>query len=222
MFGIDFSQAGLFSFFGQYAYQPELVYGFVFLFMLLSAVGLPIPEEVVLLSSGFVAYLGAHPQEFPPPFPGAVPVEMRTLMLVCTLAVLFSDVLVFSIGKFLGGRLMRHPWTQKKMSGSTYSTILKWFDKYGAWCCGIFRFTPGLRFPGHIACGMMVPAWKFLLIDICAILISVPTQVWLVATYGKEIIATIKEFQIILVAVFVVVFAVWWWRRRQAERRALP
>ena len=41
------------EFFSQYAYSPMLVYSAICLFMILSAFGLPIPEEIVLISAGF-------------------------------------------------------------------------------------------------------------------------------------------------------------------------
>ena len=108
------------------------------------------------------------------------------------------------------------------MGGKTYITIQKWFDKYGVWCCGIFRFTPGLRFPGHLSCGILgIPIWKFVVIDLIAALVSVPTQVWLVATYGKEILAHLKEYKLILFGVIFVAFVVWWVRKKINEKNEL-
>jgi membrane protein DedA with SNARE-associated domain len=78
--------------------------------MLASSFGFPVPEELVLISSGLVAYLGKNPEQFPPPYPGAQPVEMWTLMGVCFLAVFFSDFLVYSIGKYLGKYLLKYQW----------------------------------------------------------------------------------------------------------------
>lgn len=60
----------------------------------------------------------------------------------------------------------------------------------------IFRFTPGVRFPGHLSCGMMgISAWTFLAADGLAALISVPTQVYLFAHYGEVILSTIKTIK---------------------------
>jgi len=221
MFGIDLSPEGLLLFFSPYAYQPGFVYTFVVLFMLASSVGMPIPEELVLISSGLVAFMAKNPAEFPPPYPGATPVDVTTLMWVCFLAVFCSDTLVYLVGKFLGTRMMRNAWVQKQMAGKTYATIQTWFDKYGAWCCGIFRFTPGIRFPGHLSCGILgIPLWKFIAIDATAALLSVPTQVWLVATYGKEILKHLQEYKIIMFSLLFVGFLVWWARKRVQEKRA--
>jgi membrane protein DedA with SNARE-associated domain len=63
----------------------------------------------------------------------------------------------------------------------------------------IFRFTPGVRFPGHLSCGMMgISPFVFLLTDGLAALISVPTQIYLFATYGEVILSTIREIKMYL------------------------
>jgi membrane protein DedA with SNARE-associated domain len=217
MFGIDFSPEGLLGFFSEYAYQPYKVYGFIVIFMFLSAVGLPIPEELVLLSAGLVAHSALNPSSPPPP--GVEMVDINTLMWVCFLSVLLADTMVFSIGKYFGPHLMRQEWMKKKLDGKTYGIVLKWFEKYGSWCVGIFRFTPGIRFPGHVCCGLMqVPMWKFLVIDSIVAVASVPTQVWLVGTYGDVIIGKIKEYQLYVIIFAVIAFAIWWFRKRAQER----
>ena len=48
---------------------------------------------------------------------------------------------------------------------------------------------------------MGIPLWQFLLVDGIAALISVPTQVIAVAFYGEVILAKLREFKLILVAV---------------------
>lgn len=220
MFGVDLSPEGLLTFFSAYAYQPWLVYTFIVVFMFASSFGLPVPEELVLISSGLVAYLGKNPEKFPPPTPDSTPVDVTTLMIVCFLAVFLSDFLVYSIGKYLGKYLLKFKWVQKQVSGKAYTTTQKWFDKYGPWCCGIFRFTPGLRFPGHLWCGMLgIPAWKFILIDGSAALFSVPTQVYLVANYGEHIIQYLQEAKFISFGVVFIAFVVWFVRRKIQERR---
>lgn len=220
MFGLDLSPEGLLTFFSAYAYQPYLVYGFIMIFMFASSFGLPVPEELVLVSSGLVAFLSMHPQDYPPPYPGAEGVDVYTLMIVCFLAVFMSDFLVYCIGRFLGERLMKYPYVKKQMDGPAYSTIQKWFDKYGSWCCGMFRFTPGLRFPGHLSCGILkIPMWKFVTIDGFMALVSVPTQVWFVANYGKIIVERLQAAKFYMFGAFFVIFMVWFVRKKIKERR---
>ena len=52
---------------------------------------------------------------------------------------------------------------------------------------------------------MGIPIWKFLTVDGIAALISVPTQVILVAYYGDVILAQIKKFKMILLVIIALV-----------------
>ena len=206
----DFAPEALITFFSQYAYEPTMVYSFIVCFMFASSFGFPIPEELVLISAGLVAYMSHSPDKFPPPFPGAEGVNVYTLCVVCFLAVMGSDCLVFLIGKFFGGRIIKTKFFQKSVAGEGFNKINSFFQKYGGLACGIFRFTPGLRFPGHLSCGLLgIPVWKFVLIDAVVAAISVPTQVYFVATYGEIILEKIQEFKMIVLGALVVGVFVW-------------
>ncbi len=213
MFGLELSIEGLLQYFSSYAYEPWTVYGFIFLFMTACSFGFPVPEEVVLISSGLLVYMAKNPEKFPPPYPGAEAVDVNTTMLVAFFAVIISDTLVYSIGLLLGDRLLKYKWFRNMKASKSWGHIDKWFAKYGSWCCGIFRFTPGLRFPGHLSCGLMkIPFWTFLAIDGTAALVSVPTQVWLLAYYGGEILDKLQQFKIILFSMLGIAFIAWWVR----------
>lgn len=207
---MEFNEAGLMAFFAQYAYEPMYVYGFIVIFMFASSFGLPVPEELTLVSAGLVAFMAKNPDLFPPPYEGAVGVDTFTLAIVCFLAVFFSDLTVYMIGKFFGGKIIKTKFFQKQVAGEGFNKINSWFQKYGGWACGIFRFTPGLRFPGHMSCGLLgISVWKFMAVDGLAALISVPTQVYFVSTYGNVIIDKMREFKLVVAAVLGVLILVW-------------
>lgn len=196
----DFS---VIEFFAGYAYEPTFVYLFIVLFMTASSFGLPIPEEMTLISAGLVAYMASHPDLFPPPYPGAEGVNLTLLAGICFVAVLFSDVLIYAIGRFFGPYIVQTKFFNKHVGQERFVKINKVFSKYSHWACGLFRFTPGIRFPGHMSCGLMkVPLWKFVAIDGAAALLSVPTQVLLVAYYGEVILEKIREFKFALAILF--------------------
>jgi membrane protein DedA with SNARE-associated domain len=217
-----FSEQVIFDFLLGYAYSPFQVYGFIIFFMLLSGFGFPVPEEVVLISSGIVSYMSHHPEIYPPPYPGAVGVNVYVLAAVCFFAVMLSDTVVYLLGKYQGLKIFnlvakikfffmskaRQQTTsvpeiyQEILNTSTFKKINALFEKHGVLAAGIFRFTPGIRFPGHLSCGMLgVPLWKFLAVDFVVAILSVPTQVILVATFGEEIIKSFKEFKLIILSV---------------------
>lgn len=216
---MGFSEDQLFAWFAQYAYQPLLVYLAVVVLMLASSFGLPIPEEVTLVSLGLVCYMGSRPDLYPPPFEGAAQVDVATAATIAFFAVFLSDFLVFSLGKFFGGRIINRPFLGRYRA--SLDKVKSWVTKYGIWAAGLFRFTPGLRFPGHFSCGMLgLKSPKFLAIDGLACLISVPTQVLLIAYYGETIFENIKEAKLILLAVALVAVTIYFLKKRFGQVKA--
>ena len=189
--------------FSQYAYSPWLVYGAVCLFMLLSAFGLPIPEEIVLISAGFVGHMALHPADYPPPYPGAPSVNIYVLAFVSFIAVMGSDFLIYVLGKKFGPRMFKMKWFARLISENALDRIQRWTRKYGAWAVFAFRFTPGVRFPGHLMCGAMgLSPWRFVGVDMIAAGISVPTQILLVSLYGETILRYFGQFKLYLFSTF--------------------
>ncbi|RYZ76221.1 MAG: DedA family protein [Proteobacteria bacterium] len=189
--------------FSQYAYSPWLVYGAVCLFMLLSAFGLPIPEEIVLISAGFVGHMALHPADYPPPYPGAPSVNIYVLAFVSFVAVMGSDFLIYVLGKKFGPRMFKMKWFARLISENALDRIQRWTRKYGAWAVFAFRFTPGVRFPGHLMCGAMgLSPWRFVGVDMIAAGISVPTQILLVSLYGETILRYFGQFKLYLFSTF--------------------
>ena len=211
------SEAEILQMFSEYAYSPAWLYGLIISFMVASSFGLPIPEEVTLVSAGLVCYMGSRPDIYPPPYEGAIAVNVYWTALVCFLAVLCSDFLVYSLGRNLGTRILEKKFFKKYEQ--SMDKVTGWTKKYGAWAAGVFRFTPGLRFPGHFACGSLglSPA-KFLAVDGTAALLSVPTQVFLVAFFGQAILENIKQFKIVLFVILGVLAIIWlgkrWYKKR--------
>lgn len=210
----EFSETALLAFFSEYAYRPYHVYGLIILFMFASSFGFPVPEEMVLISAGLVAYMAKDAIAFPPPYPEALGVDEYVLALVCFFAVFLSDVVVFFIGKYFGLKILNSSFFKRRMNAGVFEKVNSWFQKYGGLACGIFRFTPGLRFAGHLSCGLLgIPVWKFMMIDGIAALVSVPTQILLVATYGSLIIQKMKEFKTIALGIFFALFMVYLLKR---------
>lgn len=189
----------IFQWFAQFAFEPNKVYLGVCFMMLASALGLPLPEEITLVSVGFLAFMGSRPDLFPPPYPSAPVVNVHEAAFISFLAVFGSDFLIYFIGRKWGRKILHHQRMKKILSETVLAKVESWTKKYGNFAVFVFRFTPGIRFPGHLASGMLkFSAWKFALVDGFAALVSVPTQIYLIATYGKEILSVIHKFKIFL------------------------
>ena len=207
----------------QYAYEPYTVYSLIIVLLTASSFGLPFPEEIVLLTAGLLAHIGSNPHLYPPPIPDAVGVSIPVTATVCFLAVFLSDFLVFWLGRRYGTRMLNHRWTQKLISPQGYEKIADWTKKFGPLACGVFRFTPALRFPGHFACGATgIKYSTFILVDGTAALLTVPTQVLLMAYFGEKVLSLLKDIKIVLLTIVGVIVLVFiakrlWARRKSAQ-----
>jgi membrane protein DedA with SNARE-associated domain len=178
------------------------VYLAVLVMMLASSVGVPIPEEITIVSVGILAFMGANPQTFPPPFVGAPVVNGIHIAIYTTLIVLLADFGVYSMGKFFGNKALEMPTFKRVLTGSAMTSVNSFIKKYGLFATFIFRFTPGLRFPAHLMLGISgFSPWKFLAVDSLACLISIPTQILLLAHFGEPILSLIYKFKNILFAI---------------------
>jgi membrane protein DedA with SNARE-associated domain len=207
---IGVTEQELIQWFADKAYEPMWVYLTVVGLMFISSFGFPLPEEVTLVASGLVAHIAHNPENYPVP-EGAGPnaVNMWVLAAVAFFAVLSSDLLVYFIGKFIGKRFRGNPRFEKWHQSKSFQKAEAWTAKYGSWASGIFRFTPGLRFPGHMACGLLgVPTWKFIAVDGAAALLTVPTQIILLGIYGDVILENFKVVKIVILAVLAI-FVLW-------------
>ena len=194
-------EQSIMSFLTASAYDPIAFYGIIILIMTLTTFGLPISEEVVIISASLVAYMGAHPELYPPPLFAIEnlqsPVRPATTALVCFLAVFLSDVLVYLLGFIFREKVINHSLFKKTISQKRKEKINVWVSKYGYFVSGMFRFTPGLRFIGYLTCGVVrIPIHKFILINGGVALLVVPSQVFIISTYGGTIIANLKMVSI--------------------------
>ncbi len=191
------SHEPLFIWLSQYAYQPHMVYIAVVAVMIASGFGLPVPEEVTVVSVGLLTYIGAHPEQFPPPYPGAPVVHGYEAAMVTLIAVVFADCLIFSLGRIFGRKIIAMPRFQRVFTEERLGKINGWVKKHGMYAVFVFRFTAGLRFPAHIILGMSrIRAWQFAMVDGIAAMISIPTQILLIYHFGEPILHIFHEFKI--------------------------
>lgn len=196
---MHFSEHFVFQWISQYAYQPEIVYIGVFALMFASGFGLPIPEEVTIISVGILAFMGANPQLFPPPYSGAPVVNGYEVAVFTLMAVFLSDQLVFWIGRLFGRKFIALRGIRSFFTPKVMERTESFVKRYGSFAAFVFRFTPGIRFPAHVILGMsQFSAWRFATIDGVAALISVPTQILLVYHYGESILSAMYQFKIVL------------------------
>lgn len=137
-----------------------------FFLLLLCGLGLPLPEDIVLITAGMLGVIDGHSW-----------IEVSVYMYVGVLA---GDSAIFYAGRHFGARLLKAAWFQRFLPASKQERVEEFFHKHGAKGLFIGRFLPGLRAPIFFSAGSMKVSYlKFLFFDGLAAIISVPVFVWL-------------------------------------------
>jgi membrane protein DedA with SNARE-associated domain len=191
--------------------SPSSVYETLAGILLLCGLGLPIPEDISLISAGYLAHRGV--------------VNVHMVFLVCFAAVLAGDSLAFVMGRLFGTRLLNSKLAQRFFRPRKQIRVKAYFRKYGSKVIFIARFLPGLRFSIFLSAGTLrVRPSVFVIYDSLAALVSVPALVYLAWFFGEHIDHVVSwarrsEYGILaLVGVFVIWLAVKMIRKRRREK----
>jgi len=190
-------------------------YGYlaVFAMLLVCGLGVPVPEDVTLVTGGVIAGLGYA--------------NVDTMVAVGMAGVLLGDGMVFTLGRFQGQRVMGLPGFRKVLTPERFAKAQEAFERWGRWVMFVARFLPGLRTPVFFTAGttrrVSFPTW--LLMDGLAALISVP--VWVYVGYlGAQnwdwMFRMIHRFQygiLALLALGALALGWLWWRRCRCRER---
>ena len=187
-----------------------------FILLLLCGLGLPMPEDIVLIAAGMLGVIDGHSW-----------IKISAFMYA---GVLLGDTMIFFAGQRYGTRLLGTAWFQRIFSPTKQARVEELFAKHGTTGLFIGRFLPGLRAPIFFSAGSLkVSLVKFLLMDGLAALVSVPVFVWLghwlwvkFADDFAQIEQALKRTHTFtlwgtLVIVVLLVTAVWLWKRRDRK-----
>jgi len=149
----------------QFQNSPLSIWG-PFIMLILCGLGLPVPEDIVLMTAGALAEIEQRSW-----------IEMAVLMYA---GVMIGDSTIFFAGRYFGRKLRSARWFQRMLSAPKQAKVESLFERYGSMVLFIGRFLPGLRAPIFFTAGSMrVGYWKFFAFDGLAALVSVPFFVWL-------------------------------------------
>jgi membrane protein DedA with SNARE-associated domain len=187
-----------------------------FILLLLCGLGLPMPEDIVLIAAGMLGVIDGHSW-----------IKISAFMYA---GVLLGDTMIFFAGQRYGTRLLGTAWFQRIFPPTKQARVEELFAKHGTTGLFIGRFLPGLRAPIFFSAGSLkVSLVKFLLMDGLAALVSVPVFVWLghwlwvkFADDFAQIEQALKRTHTFtlwgtLVIVVLLVTAVWLWKRRDRK-----
>lgn len=192
-------------------------YGLVFGVLLACGLGLPLPEDVALITGGYLVHAGHA--------------DLGVMLAVGFAGILAGDSAVFYLGRMgrnaqgrrKGGLLSRH------LTPERIAKVEAQFEKRGSVLVMIARFLPGIRAATYfVAGGARMSYGRFLFFDGMAALLSAPIFVLLGWHFGAEIervVAWAEEFHSWLIGAMVAVAAVLAVRslivRRRSRRAAV-
>lgn len=128
------------------------------------AVGIPVPEELVLLSAGAAAHRGAA--------------EIWTMLAVAVIGVFATDMFLFGLGRFFGPAVLTRAPAKWLLPPERALRVEKMIHKHGGKLALAARFLPGMRAPTFLMLGAHRQSpLRFVIGDGLAIAVSVPALV---------------------------------------------
>jgi len=168
-------------------------YFLIFGVLILTGAGLPVPEEVPVIAAGV---LSSHGQMVP-----------WVAFLSCLAGALCGDCLMYWIGRHFGRNVLReHPWWAKFVNPEREAQIERTLKDHGLKVFFLARFLVGLRSPVYLAAGVLkMPFRRFLLIDVFCATVVIGTFFGLSYLFGAKITTLVRNAEIGLTAVVVLV-----------------
>jgi membrane protein DedA with SNARE-associated domain len=187
-------------------------YMLIFVVLVLTGAGLPLPEEVPIIVAGV---LSANDP------PTMIP---WVAFLVCLAGAVIGDCIMYFLGYHFGrGLLKDHRWWARLLTPEREAKIEEQFRIHGLGVFFVARFLVGVRGPVYLTAGILrVSFRRFLVIDLLCAAVVVGTVFGLSYLFGSQIQNWIKVGQIFLtVAVVLLVLAigVFLWRRHLKKKQ---
>ena len=201
-------------------------YAVVFGLLLLCGFGLPLPEDVVLVTGGVLAWLASPLDEVS--FRGMIADDgLITMVAVGLAGILAGASCIYWIGRRLGVHVAEHRFLRRIVTPEKLERVETLLRRRGKIVVVIARYLPGLRAPTYFTVGhSRLPYWEFLLFDGIAALVSAPLWVCLGFWFGADVQRAAQEasrfghYLLLALAVLGVILFARWMHRRSAARNA--
>ncbi|MBI3820659.1 MAG: DedA family protein [Planctomycetes bacterium] len=196
-------------------------YAGIIIILLLCGLGLPVPEEVTLIGSGYLCYVAKSQGSSHP--------NWIMTSCVCVFGILAGDTIVYSLGRRFGNALLKLPIVRHELTPNRLERFDRLFHKYGQRAIFFSRFVMGVRLASYFVAGRQRLSYpKFILLDLAGALVSGPTSVFFGYYFGSRIESAFEwahksnRFVIVLLVAAVVGMVVFAKLRKKREKHANP
>lgn len=143
----------------QWGYQAYI------LLFLVTPLGSPITEDLLLLVGGYLVAEGV--------FSWSVALPLAAVCMVIT------DLVLYGFGRYLRTHANRGGRLSGLVRPARIRQATRWFSRYGDAAVFVCRLVPGTRMICFVGAGMSgVRPWRFVLYDVLGIVILVPLLLW--------------------------------------------
>jgi membrane protein DedA with SNARE-associated domain len=181
----------------------------LFLILCLAGLGLPIPEEVPVITAGVLAH-----QQL---------VVWWLALASCMAGILVGDCILYWAGRRWGERVLAMPGVRHLFAGDRRETLAASYRRRGIAIVFAARHVPGLRAAAFLTAGIAgVPFRKFIAADGAAVVYGVPFSFGLAYFFADQVhrlMAEVHRVELWVGLVAVGAFACWvaraLWRRNR-------
>ena len=152
----------------------------VFIALVLTGAGLPIPEEVIVILAGIASFEGT--------------LNPWLALVCCLLGAIVGDCVMYWIGRHFGQKLLHgRSWYTRLLHAEREKTVERMIEKHGLKVFFVARFLVGLRSPVYMTAGILrVPFRRFLLIDLFSATVVVTLFFGLSYAFAAKILEWFK------------------------------
>jgi membrane protein DedA with SNARE-associated domain len=155
-------------------------YGGIFLVLLLGSLGLPIPEEVPIVTAGLLSHQHV--------------MRWWLALPTCIVGVFSGDLILYWAGRHWGDRVLSQPLVGRLLTRARLDQIEASYRRRGVLIVFIVRNVIGLRAAAFVGAGVVrVPLWKFAAADGAAISYGVPLNFGLAYLFSRHLKAVLAE-----------------------------
>ncbi|HTR63109.1 MAG TPA: DedA family protein [Candidatus Binataceae bacterium] len=186
----------------------------IFLFVFIGNLGVPVPEETVLLAAGFLA--------------GREILDLRWVYIITVASAVTGDCCGFILGRTGGQRLLTRLGDRFAFARHRYDRLQTFFHTHGSKAVFMARFIAGVRFmAGPMAGAAGMPFWRFLGWNISGALVWCFIIVTVGYLLGDELfrvadIVHLASKWVALAAVLAGIALLIFWRRERSQAVSPP
>jgi membrane protein DedA with SNARE-associated domain len=152
----------------------------IFVTLGVAGLGVPLPEEIPLVSAGVLAHQGV--------------IRWWLALPVCIAGVLVGDIGLYWIGRHWGDRALSLPLVRRILDPARRDRLETAYRQRGALIVFGARHVAGVRGAAFLTAGIVrLPFWKFLLADGTAIAYGIPLTFTLAYLFSEHVHLLLAE-----------------------------